>query len=105
MGLFFNPFSFYRLRKPRRFNHTPIYYDPRKEEQAARLRRVKREMGEPIAAEDYQPDIRGSFAEGTRHLKKSLAKGDDASARRMKNGRLLVMLVLLLFLAWFLFVR
>ena len=38
-------FSFYNVRKPRQFEHKPIYWDPHKEEMEERVRRIKREMG------------------------------------------------------------
>ena len=89
-------FSFYNSRKPRQFEHKPIYYDPRKEEMEDRLRRVKREMGLEEAPEDYKPLIKGTFINGTTHLKKSRLKGDDSYSRKYKNVRLGVILVLLM---------
>lgn len=38
-------FSFYNVRKPRQFNHKPIYWDPHKEAMEERVRKMKREMG------------------------------------------------------------
>jgi hypothetical protein len=70
---------------------------------AKRLRRVKRKLGADIPHEEYEPDIKGTFSEGTRHLRKSLLKGDDVRSRRKKNVRLGVILCLLLVVFWFLF--
>ena len=65
-------FSFYNVRKPRQFEHKPIYWDPRKENLEKRIHRVKMEMGvEETDYEQYKEAIRGSFIEGTTHLKKS----------------------------------
>ena len=36
-------FSFYNVRKPRQFNHKPIYWDPHKEAMEERVRKMKRE--------------------------------------------------------------
>ncbi|MDR3261020.1 MAG: hypothetical protein LBT78_04210 [Tannerella sp.] len=99
-------FSFYSVRKPRRFDHKPIYWDPRKEALEARIRRVKREAGELSEnPEDYQPSIKGSFIEGTTHLKKSMAKGDDVRNRIYRNMRLLLILSLLVVLFWYFFLK
>lgn len=38
-------FSFYNMRKPRQFDHKPIYWDPHKEALEERISKVKREMG------------------------------------------------------------
>ena len=49
-------FSFYNVRKPRQFEHKPIYWNPHKEEMDERVRRIKREMGmEEESLEDYKP--------------------------------------------------
>ena len=66
-------FSFYNMRKPRQFEHKPIYWDPRKEKLEQRIHKVKMEMGvEETDYEQYKDAIRGSFVEGTgppgRHL-------------------------------------
>lgn len=37
-------FSFYNMRKPRQFDHKPIYWDPHKEALEERISKVKREM-------------------------------------------------------------
>lgn len=94
-------FSFYNMRKPRQFEHKPIYYDPHKEEMAERVSKIKRELGMEEPAEEYKPHIKGTFIEGTSHLKKSLDKGETPRGRRYKNVRLIVILVVLAALFWF----
>ena len=47
-----------------------------------RVRKMKREMGMEESLEDYKPQIKGTFIEGTSHLKKSLDRGDDALSRK-----------------------
>lgn len=99
-------FSFYNVRKPRQFEHKPIYWDPDKEELEKRVHRVKREMGlEEESVEEYKDAIRGSFIEGTTHLKKSKSQGDDPRSRHYKNMKLLLALVALAFLFWVMFGR
>jgi len=58
MGLFFkNPTI-------RRYDHTPIYWDPAKERQKERLERAKQELGMSEESNAYQPIIRkGTFRE------------------------------------------
>lgn len=99
-------FSFYNVRKPRQFEHKPIYWDPRKENLEKRIHRVKMEMGaEETDYEQYKEAIRGSFIEGTTHLKKSKTKGDDVRNRIYKNMRLLLILAILSLIFWFLYIR
>ena len=99
-------FSFYKMRKPRQFDHKPIYFDPRKEALEKRIHKAKRELGIEVA--DYgqlKEEIKGSFIEGTSHLKKSKDRGDDIRNRVYKNMRLLLILCILSFLLWFFFMK
>ncbi|MCC8198662.1 MAG: hypothetical protein LIP06_08855 [Tannerellaceae bacterium] len=96
-------FSFYNVRKPRQFEHKPIYYDPKKEAMEERISKIKREMGMEEAEEEYKPSVKGTFIEGTSHLKKSRLKGEDSRGRKYKNVKLAVILILLAVLFWYLF--
>lgn len=100
-------FSFYNVRKPRQYTHKPIYWDPHKEAMEDRIRKVKREIGmeDQLSAEDYKAEIKGSFIEGTSHLKKKPRRGDDGRSRTYKNVRLLVAAAVLAALFWFLFMQ
>jgi hypothetical protein len=99
-------FSFYNVRKPRRYDHKPIYYDPRKETLEKRIHKVKMELGvEETDYEQYKEAIRGSFIEGTSHLKKSRNKGDDIRNRLYKNMRLILILALLGVVFWYYFLK
>jgi hypothetical protein len=99
-------FSFYNVRKPRQFDHKPIYWDQRKEALDERIRKVKIEMGVlEKNPEDYKPAIKGTFIEGTTHLKKSKIKGDDIRNRLYKNTRLILILALLALVFWYLFIK
>jgi hypothetical protein len=95
-------FPFYSVRKPRQYDHKTIYYDPRKEAMQERELRIKREMGLEEPDKDYKPQVRGSFIEGTTHLRKSNAKGDNANSRLYKSGRLILFATLLVLIFWFL---
>ncbi len=98
-------FSFYSMRKPRQYGHKPIYWDPHKEALEERIRKVKREVGveEDPSINDYKAEIKGSFIEGTSHLKKSRDKGDDARGRNYKNVKLILAASILGGILWYLF--
>jgi hypothetical protein len=99
-------FSFYNVRKPRQFEHKPIYWNPRREALEERIEKVKRETGIlPKAAEEYKPSIKGTFIEGTTHLKKSRMRGDGVRDRIYRNMRLLLVLAVLGMLFWYLFLK
>lgn len=98
-------FSFYNTRKPRQFEHKPIYWDPHKEALDDRMSKIKREMGMEEPLESYRPQIKGTFVEGTSHLKKSVDRGSSPRERKYKNVKLLVALAVLGALFWFLFMQ
>ena len=98
-------FSFYHMRKPRQFEHKPIYWDPHKEALEERVSKIKREMGIEESIEEYKPHIKGTFIEGTSHLRKSVDRGARARDRKNKNVKLLVALARLAALFWYLFWR
>ena len=98
-------FSFYNVRKPRQYAHKPIYWDPHKEAMEERIRKVKREIGmeEELSIDDYKAEIKGSFIEGTSHLKKSRDNGNDSRSRTYKNMKLLLAAAILGGIFWYLF--
>lgn len=102
-------FSFYNMRKPRHFDHKPIYWDPHKEELEERIRRVKRESGQTseddVSGEDYKEDIKEGLLENMSHLKKSREKGHDSRSRASVNMKLLLAVALLAALYWLLYLR
>lgn len=96
-------FSFYNVRKPRQYEHKPIYWDPHREAMEERVRKIKREIGMDESLDEYKPQIKGSFVEATSHLKKSRDKGDDSRSRVYKNVKLIIVAVILGVLYWYLF--
>lgn len=96
---------FYKMRKPRQFHHQPIYWDPRKEDLDDRERRIRRELGMEKVDEAYKPQIKGKFVEGTKHLRKSVDRGDDRRSREYKSIRLVIILVALAIIFWILFFK
>lgn len=97
--------SFFKMRKPRSFEHKPIYWDPKREKAEERERRIKRELGMEEDLNEYKPSIKGSFVEGTSHLKKSIDRGNTAESRKYKSMRLLIILAAMLVIGWILFWR
>jgi hypothetical protein len=98
-------FSFYNMRKPRQFDHRPIYWNPKREEMQERVQRIRRELGLEEPLESYRPQIRGRFIEGTSHLKRDRARGNDQRVRTYKNARLVAALTILIALFWIFFLR
>lgn len=105
--------SFYKQRKPRSFNHKPIYYDQKRDELDKRIERIRREVEEEEAQKrgeapecdysHYQPHIRGTFIEGTQHLKEQQLSGIDQSSRISRTFRTLAMLILVCVVSWLLY--
>lgn len=97
--------SFYNNRRPRSFNHKPIYWDSRKEALDERILKTKKEMGIVVSDEEYKPNIKGTFIQGTTHLKKRLEAGETAQSRKYVNVKLAIVLALLLVVFWFIFLK
>lgn len=95
--------TIFTTAKPKRFEHkSPFAANERKQWLEARVRKVKREMGElpdeEIRAEEV---IRGTFIEGTRHLKRRKEKeADDGSTAANRYVKLGVAIVLLIIVFW-----
>ncbi|KGL55013.1 hypothetical protein HQ50_08000 [Porphyromonas sp. COT-052 OH4946] len=105
--------SFYKQRKPRSFDHKPIYYDQRRDELEKRIERIRREVEQEQAEQDgqsssrdysgYHPRIRGTFVEGTQHLKERQLQGETQSTRSGRTLRTLALLVAVCLLSWLVF--
>ncbi len=110
--------SFFKQRKPRQFDHKPIYYDQKKDELQKRIDRIKQEVEESesnqealkdlenLSEEDIQrlkEGIKGSFLSGTHHLKKHYEGGIGNSQRGSRIIKSLLLIVGLLFISWVLF--
>lgn len=86
--------GFFKMKKPRRFNHPYIFYDERKEKLARMEENAKRELG-MLPEKEFDPeDIRGRFIEGTTHLKRR----KQSSRKPVSTGVILIIIALLLFL-------
>lgn len=91
--------NFFKMRKPRGFQHTYIYYDERKEKLAKIEENAKRELG-LLPPKEFSPeDIRGKFVDATRHLKKRKQSGK----KPVSYGVLIMLIVLLILLMRYLY--
>lgn len=104
MGSFF----FYNNRKPRKFNYTPILYNPEEEARKERLQKriedVKKKMGVLTESDEEaqkKKAFKSDFISQTRHLKKRME--GDASGRPsfFANNGLLIIIMIALFAIFF----
>lgn len=86
----------FTMRKPRGFHHPYIYVDERKERLAKMTEDAKRELGMLPPKEFTPEDIRGTFVQGTTHLKRRKESG----RKPMHFGMALVIIALLAWL-WY----
>ncbi len=63
-------YGLFTVRKPRRYHHTYIYVDERKEKLDKMREHAKRELGMLPEEKILPEDIRGKFVEHTVHLKR-----------------------------------
>lgn len=75
--------SLFRVNKPRGFQHTYIYYDPRKEKLRKIEEQAKRELGLLPPKEFSHEDIRGKFVGATTHVRRRKEKGGGVSNRTL----------------------
>ena len=87
---------FIKLPGHKKFNYTPRYWDPEKEEREERIRQIKQEMGIEMSGDPNRTTIRrGSFRQAHKQAK--------VRASRASNIRLLVILAVLFILAYLIF--
>ena len=113
MGMFF----FYNNRKPRKFNHSPILYDPDKEERKEQMEKRIRRMREEVAREEgrtveTQPettrktDFGEEFLSQTKYLKRRKEREKDENKPFFTSNITIVLLIVaLLFIFYFVFLR
>ena len=89
---------FIKLPSYKRFNYTPRYWDPEKEERESRIRMIKHEMGIDMPSDPLRTTIkRGSFRQVRQKTK--------VKAGISSNIRLLIILAVLFLLAYFILFR
>ena len=92
---------FFHIPGTKKFNITPRFYDPDKEEREERERRIKEELGIVDERVDdgrpFRPNIKGQF----RRAQEGFSKSSE-DARRASNKRLII-LIMILSLIFYLF--
>ena len=91
--------NLFGIRKPRKFRHTYIYIDERKEHLQKIEQRARREMGMTDGERDGRERLGGTFIAATQHLRKRKQK-EAGGKRRMSTKALFLLLIVLLFI-WF----
>ncbi len=89
--------KFFSKQEHKRFNLTPRYWDPEKEEREEREKRIKVELGIKDDNDTYIPNMKGKFTSQLNE-KHSIAR----SARRNSTVRLFFILIILLLIAFYL---
>ena len=87
--------SFFKINKNRRFNFTPRYYDPQKENLEKRIRSIEQEMGVK-EGEAYRPSLRKG--QMTNYFNRKRDK-----AQKQSNIRLIIIFIVLFLISYFLF--
>ena len=91
--------NFFKMNKPRGYQHIYIYYDERKEKLAKIEENAKRELG-LLPPKEFSPeDIRGKFVGATKHLKRRKESG----RKPLSYGVLIMIIVFLLLLMKYLY--
>jgi hypothetical protein len=87
---------FIKLPDHKRFEYTPRYWDPEKEEFEERVRQIQQEMGIGVPRDPNRTTIkRGSFRQVRQQTK--------LRASRNSNLRLVIILAILLIIAYLIF--
>lgn len=88
---------FLLFKKPeyRKFNFQPRYWDPAKEEQELRKKRIRAELGLENNAEQHTPDIRGQIRK--EYEKRKVSRGNPNTAYTLRFFMILVMLFIAAF--------
>ena len=91
--------NFFKMNKPRGYQHKYIYYDERKEKLAKIEENAKRELG-LLPPKEFSPeDILGKFVGATKHLKRRKESG----RKPLSYGVLIMIIVFLLLLMKYLY--
>jgi hypothetical protein len=95
--------KFFHVPKPKGFNITTRYYDPEKEELEERVKAIKEEMGiveEKSINANYRPNLKGKFRASMDQKSRSVSQ-----ARSKSNTRLIILILIFVTIAYFLFYR
>jgi hypothetical protein len=93
---------FFYLPGAKKFNITPRFYDPDKEEREERERRIREELGivDEKKAENrpYRPNIKGQF-----RVAQGRGSKTTENAQRASNRRLIILIIILALIMYFFF--
>lgn len=90
---------FFKTANAKKFNYSPLYWDPDKEDREQRIRNIKQEMGVEVEFGKKSTTItRGSFRQRTPSKTRSSANKDS-------NRRLILIVIVLLLIAYIIFYR
>ena len=93
---------FFKLPKPKKFEYTPLYYDPKKEEMEEREKRIATGINSSQTyEEDYSSRIKGSMRSASKRKQQKNQKTDA----RTSNMRIVLIILVLAFLAWYFILR
>lgn len=104
-------FFFYNNKKPRKFDYKPILSnyeeEARQEKLQKRINAIRKELNEPIPEEEKskKTDFKEEFLSQTKHLKRRKERESDGSKSFLSNNGLLVIILIILlglFIFWFL---
>ncbi len=89
---------FFKTPTSRKFNYSPLYWDPDREEREARVNAIKQEMGIEVELGKKSSTIkRGSFRHNSSKTK--------ARENKDSNRRLILIVIVLLLIAYIIFYR
>jgi hypothetical protein len=93
---------FFYLPGAKKFNITPRFYDPDKEEREERERRIREELGIVDEKKDenksYRPNIKGQF-----RVSQGRGSKTTENAQRASNRRLIILIIILALIMYFFF--
>lgn len=104
-------FFFYNNKKPRKFDYKPILSnyeeEARQEKLQKRINMIKKELNEPIPEEEKlnKTDFKEEFLSQTKHLKRRKERESEGSKNFLSNNGLLIIILIILlglFIFWFL---
>lgn len=96
MGLFFN------VRGPRKYNHQPVFFDPRKDALHERVSKIKKEIG-MLPDEEYKANLKGAFTNQSSHVRRRLENEEKSDATR--NIKIAIVLAVLVMAFYYFYIR
>ena len=85
---------FFKIPQHKQFNYEPLYYDERKEKLQERIKRIEQEYGVKNGDEYVRSLTKGSFSRYYDRRRK---------AQRYSATRLVIIIIFLLFVAYYIF--